>query len=172
MAPLIDGIDFAHFGRAPARFDLDELKALNARTVHLLDFADVAGRLPGGIDAAMWRAIRPNLATVAEAGAWVAIVAGEIAPPPIADVDRAYLAAAAAAAREIAWEGDPWHALTGRLKEATGRKGRALFLPLRVALTGREHGPDMAALLPLIGRERALARLQAGAGIGGATGLS
>ncbi|MDF0752815.1 hypothetical protein NLU14_21555, partial [Marinobacter sp. 71-i] len=58
----------------------------------------------------------------------------------------------------IDWS-DPWPALTGALKQATGRKGRALFLPLRLALTGREHGPDMAALLPLIGKENALARL-------------
>ena len=172
MAPLIAGIDFGHFGRAPARFDLDELKALNARIVHLLDFAQVAARLPEGIDAATWDALRPNLATVAEAGTWLEIVAGEVAPPSVAEDDRPYLAAAAAAARDIAWEGDPWHALTARLKEETGRKGRALFLPLRLALTGREHGPDMAALLPLIGRARAMARLAAGAGIGDAAGLS
>ena len=59
----------------------------------------------------------------------------------------------------IDWAGDPWPALTGALKDATGRKGKSLFLPLRLALTGREHGPDMASLLPLIGRERALERL-------------
>ena len=62
-------------------------------------------------------------------------------------------------AETVDWAADPWHALTAALKEETGRKGKALFLPLRMALTGREHGPDMAALLPIIGRERAIARL-------------
>ena len=63
----------------------------------------------------------------------------------------------------LQWTGDVWHELTGELKQATGRKGKALFLPLRQALTGRDHGPDMAALLPLIGRESAVARLRAAA---------
>lgn len=159
MTPLIAGLDFARFGRAPARFDLDELAALNARMIHLLAFAAVADRLPAGMDAAMWAAIRPNLSTVAEAAEWWPVLAGD---PPAAAIDPAdgdYLAAAAAAARAIDWA-DPWAALTGRLKAETGRKGRALFLPLRQALTGRDHGPDMAALLPIIGRERAIARLE------------
>ena len=68
--------------------------------------------------------------------------------------------AAAAIAATIEWAGDPWHALTAALKEATGRKGKPLFLPLRRALTGRDHGPDMAALLPLIGRDRTIERLR------------
>ena len=76
--------------------------------------------------------------------------------------DREFLAAAHRLAGEIDWTGDPWHALTGALKEATGRKGKPLFLPLRRALTGMDHGPDMAALLPLIGRYRALERLAPG----------
>jgi glutamyl-tRNA synthetase len=158
VAPLIESFDFARFGRAPARFDEAELAAVNTRIVHQLDFTAVADRLPVGMDAAAWAAIRPNLTTVAEAGDWWHVVEGPIAPA-IAGEDRAYLAQAHAAAAEIDWTGDPWHALTGRLKAETGRKGRALFLPLRLALTGRDHGPDMAALLPLIGRERALERL-------------
>lgn len=157
-APLIDSFDFARFGRAPARFDEAELAAINTRIVHQLDFAAVADRLPAGMDAVAWAAIRPNLATVAEAADWWHVVEGPITPA-IDEEDRAYLAEARAAAAAIDWSGDPWHALTGRLKAETGRKGRALFLPLRRALTGRDHGPDMAALLPLIGRARALERL-------------
>jgi len=95
---------------------------------------------------------------VADAVDWWHVVEGPVTPV-IADEDRAYLIQAHAAAAGIDWSADPWHALTGRLKAETGRKGRALFLPLRQALTGRDHGPDMAALLPLIGRERALERL-------------
>lgn len=159
-APLIETFDFARFGRAPARFDEAELAQLNARIVHQLAFAAVADRLPAGMDAAGWEAIRPNLATVAEAADWWAVVEGPVAAVgEPEDVD--FLRAAADAAAAIDWMGDPWHALTGSLKDATGRKGKTLFLPLRRALTGRESGPDMAALLPLIGRERAVARLAA-----------
>ena len=155
-APLIAGFAIGHIGRAPARFDEAELHTVNARIVHQLPFPQVADRLPAGMDAAVWDAVRPNLATVAEAAAWQRVIDGPIE----ATVDDAdYLAVAATVAAEIDWAGDPWHALTGALKERTGRKGKALFLPLRQALTGLDHGPDMAALLPLIGRERAIARL-------------
>jgi len=161
MGPLIAGIDFARFGRAPARFDLDELRGVNARTIHLMPFETVRARLPDAMSEALWLAVRPNLETVSEAAAWLQVTEHDIDPPAIDPADRDYLAAAAEAAAEIAWGEDPWHALTGILKERTGRKGRALFLPLRVALTGQEHGPDMKALLPLIDRERAIARLRA-----------
>ena len=160
-APLIAAFDFARFGRAPARFDEGELAQLNARIVHQLDFAAVADRLPAGMDAAAWDAIRPNLTTVAGAADWWHVVEGPIAAEADPE-DRDFLAAAHRIAATIDWTGDPWHALTGALKDETGRKGKALFLPLRRALTGRDHGPDMAALLPLIGRERALERLSSG----------
>ncbi|HEX8485087.1 glutamate--tRNA ligase [Sphingomonas sp.] len=159
-AALIAGFDFARFGRAPARFDEGELAHLNARVVHALDHADVADRLPAGMGRAEWEAVRPNLTTVAGAAEWWQVIEGPIAPPPAAD-DAGFLAMAAQLAATIDWSADPWHALTAALKEATGRKGKPLFLPLRRALTGRDHGPDMAALLPLIGRDRAIARLGA-----------
>ncbi len=159
-APLIATFDLARFGRAPARFDERELAQVNARIVHQLPFEAVADRLPAGVDAAAWEAVRPNLSTVAEAADWWSVIHGEVAPPPD---DADFLAQAADVARAIDWTGDPWHALTDRLKQETGRKGKALFLPLRRALTGRDHGPDMAALLPLIGRERALQRLDSNA---------
>ncbi|WP_137898410.1 glutamate--tRNA ligase [Sphingomonas sp. 2SG] len=160
-APLIAAFDFARFGRAPARFDEAELAQVNARIVHQLPFDAVADRLPAGMGAAEWDAVRPNLTRVAEAADWWQVIEGPIAAPAFDDETHAYLAQAAAAAEAIDWAGDPWHALTATLKDTTGRKGKALFLPLRQALTGRDHGPDMAALLPLIGRERTLARLSA-----------
>lgn len=158
-APLIANFDFGRFGRAPARFDEDELAQLNARIVHQLGYESVRHRLPAGMSEAGWEAIRPNLSTVAEAADWWQVVEGPVTAP-IAEEDREFLAEAARIAESLDWA-DPWPALTGALKAATGRKGRALFLPLRLALTGREHGPDMAALLPLIGKENALARLRA-----------
>jgi glutamyl-tRNA synthetase len=161
-APLVESFDFGRFGRAPARFDEAELAALNARIVHQLDHAGVADRLPEGMGQSAWEAIRPNLSTVSEAADWWQVVQGPIDSSTLPEDDRAYLARAGEIAATIDWSADPWHALTGALKAETGRKGRALFLPLRLALTGREHGPDMAALLPLIGREAAISRLSAG----------
>ncbi|WP_425228670.1 glutamate--tRNA ligase [Sphingomonas sp.] len=155
---LIDGFAIDHIGRAPARFDEGELHQVNARIVHQLPFDAVAGRLPPGMDATAWAVVRPNLERVTDAADWWRVIEGPIDAAILLE-DRAYLAQAAAAAGAIDWAGDPWHALTGALKGATGRKGKALFLPLRRALTGLDHGPDMAALLPLIGRERAIARL-------------
>ncbi len=155
-AVLLGSFDLSTFGRAPAKFDDAELERLNAAIVHQLPFAEVADRLPDGMDEAGWHAVRPNLSHVGEAGDWWRLVTGPIEQPVFADEDRAYLAAAADALR---WVDDPWHALTAELKERTGRKGKPLFLPLRQALTGMDHGPDMAELLPLIGEDEARARL-------------
>jgi glutamyl-tRNA synthetase len=163
MAPLIESFDFASFGRAPARFDMAELESLNARILHQLPFESVAARLPEGMAEADWTAIRPNLRHVAEAADWWDILHGHVeAAAP--EEDRAFLAQAAAAAAAIDWSESPWSQLTQRLKETSGRSGKPLFHPLRRALTGRDSGPEMAALLPLIGRDEALARLRAAAG--------
>ena len=160
-AALIAGFDFARFGRAPARFDEAELAQLNAKVIHQLDHDAVADRLPAGMGPAGWEAVRPNLHTVAEAAEWQQVIDGPV-EAVAADEDLGFLALAAGILPTLEWAVDPWHALTAALKDATGRKGRTLFLPLRRALTGRDHGPDMATLLPLIGRERALERLGGG----------
>jgi len=157
---LIETFDFATFGRAPARFDLDELTQLNARIVHLLPFETVAGRLPDGMGPDDWAAIRPNLKAVAEAADWWDILHGHVEAKAAAE-DRPLLEAAAEALDSIDWNEAPWPQLVSRLKEQTGRTGKALFRPLRLALTGRESGPEMAALLPLVGRDEATARLRA-----------
>ncbi|HEX8446224.1 MAG TPA: glutamate--tRNA ligase [Sphingomonas sp.] len=162
-AVLAATLDFTKFGRAPARFDFDELTAVNARIVHQLPFAAVEERVPATMGVPGWNAIRPNLTKVSDAAAWWDVVEGAVAVT-MPDEDRAFCAVAADRAAEIDWAGDPWHALTDRLKTETGRRGRALFHPLRLALTGLDSGPDMAALLPLIGRERAVQRLQVAAG--------
>ncbi|MFN4356926.1 glutamate--tRNA ligase [Sphingopyxis alaskensis] len=164
LAPLVASIDFARFGRAPARFDEAELALLNQKILHHIDHAAVADRLPAAIDEARWKAIRPNLTTVAEAADWLAVFDGPFVPTETEAADRPVLRAAAKAALDIDWSADPWHALTAAVKEATGAKGRALFLPLRRALTGRDHGPDMAELLPLIAKEAAIARLTSAGG--------
>ncbi len=154
---LLDTFDLATFGRAPARFDEAELERLNAALVHQMEYAAVADRLPAGMDEAGWHAVRPNLSHVAEAADWWGLVTGPIEQRQFSDEDRAYLAEAT---RLLKWGEDPWHTLTAALKEVTGRKGKLLFLPLRQALTGMDHGPDMAELLPLIGEVEARARLE------------
>ncbi len=159
-AALAEAFDLSRFGRAPARFDEAELHRVNAALVHRLPYVRVARLLPEGMGETAWEAIRPNLAHIGEAADWWQVVTGPLPAPALEPDDKAYLAQAAAVLED--GEAD-WKALTAALKDATGRKGKALFLPLRQALTGMEHGPDMAALLPLIGREEALRRLGAAA---------
>lgn len=156
-AALVASFDLSTFGRAPARFDEAELERVNAGIVHQLTFAEVQHRLPAGMGEEGWLAIRPNLAHLGEAAEWWQVVTGPIEAAEFSDEDRAFLAEAA---RLLAWGEDPWPALTNALKEATGRKGKPLFHPLRLALTGRDSGPDMKALLPLIGEAEARARLE------------
>ena len=157
--PLIGSFDFSTFGRAPARFDMEELAALNARIVHQLDYKQARDRLPQGMDEAAWTVIRPNLHNVAEAADWWHIVEGPVAHRASED-DRAFVAEAAEAAEAIDWDDAPWRALTAALKARTGRSGKGLFLPLRQALTGRDSGPEMAPLLLLIGKEQSVRRLR------------
>lgn len=159
-AVLTGSFDLASFGRAPARFDEADLERINAAIVHALPFEAVRERLPAGMDATGWHAVQPNLARVSEAEEWWRLVTGPIMQPEFTPEDRAYLAEAA---RLLAWGDDPWSALTAALKETTGRKGKALFLPLRQALTGMSHGPDMGELLPLIGEDEVRMRLTSAA---------
>jgi len=152
--------DFAKIGRAPAHFDPAELAHLNVRFIHGLDYAAVAGRLldmgVGGGEA-FWQAVKPNLARLADAADWWRVVGGPI--PGIVE-DRALTDEAASLLPPEPWSEDTWPRWTRAVETATGAKGRALFHPLRLALTGRDHGPEMKKLLPLIGRAKASARLK------------
>ena len=149
-------LDFARFNRAPPRFDEQELWQLNAKRVHGLGFEAVADRVPG-IDAALWEAVRSNLRRVEEAKDWLVVRDGPLSP---VIEDAGFCAEAAALLPPEPFDGAAWKRWTEAVKAATGRKGKALFHPLRLALTARESGPEMAALLPLIGRDRAQRRLK------------
>ncbi len=164
-AKLLETFDLSTFGRAPAKFDDADLDRINSAIVHAMDFDAAKDRLPEGMDEAGWHAVRPNISTISEVGDWWRLVTGPIESCEFSDEDRAFLSHAASI-MNAAFEADdaPWAALTSALKEATGRKGKALFLPLRQALTGMNHGPDMGELLPLIGKEVAHARLVQAAG--------
>lgn len=152
-------VDLAHVSRAPAKFDEHELESLSARTLHQLPFDAVSDRLGAlGIAAGepFWLAVRGNLAKLAEAQAWWQVVRGPIAP---VITDTGFAASAAALLPAEPFDATTWKSWTQAVGAATGAKGKALFMPLRQALTGLEHGPELAALLPLIGRDKALKRL-------------
>ncbi|NWG47008.1 MAG: glutamate--tRNA ligase [Alphaproteobacteria bacterium] len=159
LEALAEAFDLEKLGRAPARFDPAELAMLNARLVHDMPYEAVAERLHGlgiGDGEAFWEAIRENIGKVEEAREWWAVVAGPVTP---VIPDPGFAARAA----ELLPEGEltpaSWKPWVDAIKAATGAKGRALFMPLRQALTGREHGPEMEKLIALIGRKRVLARL-------------
>lgn len=158
-------IELKRLSRAPARIDMDELSALSTKTVHGLDYDAVASRLAAlgvGGGGAFWETVRGNLRVVGEAEDWWRIACSDdIASPPAAD-DAAMIAEAARLLPQEPWDGSTWRDWTMAVAAATGRKGRALFAPLRLVLTGEPGGPELARLLPFIGRERALRRLKAG----------
>jgi glutamyl-tRNA synthetase len=153
--------DLSHVSRGAARFDENELATLSARTLHAMAFTDVAGRLEGegvfGTKAqAFWLAVRGNLETFSDVRIWWHVVEQAI-DPIIEDAD--YCRAALALLPDEPFDAQTWSGWTGAIKEQTGRKGKMLFHPLRLALTGKESGPELAQLLPLLGRLKAAARL-------------
>lgn len=157
---LADEFAFEKIGRAPARFDPEELKRVNAAVLHQLDYTAVKDRL-AKLEAdkgeGFWNAIRANIQLLPEARQWAHIVDGPIEPfVP----DAAFAAAALEVLPKGAYDGATWGAFVNAVKEKTGAKGKGLFMPLRQALTGLDHGPEMAALFPLIGEDRARKRLQ------------
>ncbi len=158
MAELAELFDLAHVSRAPARFDEAELAQLSARTLHALPYATVADRLAalGSGGEGFWLAVRGNLARIEEALDWWRIVNGPVTP--VID-DESVVKAAAETLPAGPLEASVWKPWTDAVKAATGAKGKALFMPLRLALTGRDHGPELGPLLPFMGRERILARL-------------
>ena len=159
LSELSETFDLGKLSRSPSRFDTAELDALNAKLLHGLPYAAVAAKLKalnadGG--ETVWLAVRGNLGRLTDVATWQHIIAGPITPV----IENAEFAKAAAALLPTEpWTVETWGAWTNAVKTATGAKGRALFHPLRMALTGLENGPELKVLLPLIGRTRALARL-------------
>ena len=157
---LLEGFDLGKLSRSPARFDPEELKRVNAKLLHTMPYIEAKKRLEamgadGGED--FWNAVRPNLERLADAKAWAALVEGPVTPV-IEEPD--YAEAAAQHLPEGELTEASWGEWTNALKAATGRKGKQLFMPLRLMLTGEPRGPEMAVLLPLIGRETVLKRLK------------
>ena len=159
MRDIVDGFDLSRFGRATAKFDPAELSQVNARIVQQLGFDDVGDRLAGlGVAGgeAFWIAVRDNLSTVAEAAEWWQVCTAPTAPV----IEAAAVTDAAADLLPDEVSAEIWQGWTKAVAEATGAKGRGLFMPLRLALTGRQKGPEIAPLLAFIGRDRIMARLR------------
>ena len=164
MNELAERFDPAATSKSAAKFDPDELFVLNRTLLHKMPFAEARDRLmvlgvSGDKAEAFWLAVRGNLDTLADAANWWRILGeGPQEPPEFSSEDRAFLEQAFELLPEEPWSGTVWKDWTGKVREATGRKGKALFMPLRLALTGQPSGPELADLLPLLGREGTLAR--------------
>ena len=158
---IIDSFDIGKFGRAMANYDPQEMERLNEKLLHQLPFADVQNELAklgiAGIDEDFWEQIKPNIARLPEVKDW-----WEMLHTPITPVieDAEFTQAAAECLPDGEWSAERWGEFVEAVKGKTGRKGKQLFMPLRLALTGREDGPELPTLFALLGRERTEKRLK------------
>ncbi len=157
---LAQGFDFEKFSRGSPKFDMDELLRLNAKILHATPFEAVNVRLAQmgmpELDEDFWLTARSNIEKLSDMREWWRVANGPVEP---VIHDTAFIKAAADCLPPAPWTRDTWKQWSDAVKAATGRKGKDLFMPLRLALTGMDHGPELAALLPLIGPEKTRARL-------------
>lgn len=162
---LLDSFDLSRFGKASPHFDAADLERLTARLFHNWDWNETLRRkltaqgLPE-VGSVIWEAVRTNLSRLDEITDWQAVIKGPI--DPIRREEDAFYQQAVSLLPPLPWDDRDriWKDWTQQIKSLSGRSGKALFLPLRLALTGREAGPEMHILLPLIGRDKAIARLR------------
>ena len=157
---LIDGFDLSHFGAAPTKLDIEDLTPMTARVVQGLAAGEVdaelaAAGVPGDLRDAYWTAVRGNVGTRPEAGAWWPVFAGATAPV-VDEEDRDFVAQALGLLGEPPYSAETWSDWTNAVKDATGRKGKQLFMPLRLAVTGQPRGPEMTDVMPLLQKKPAL----------------
>ena len=159
MNAVVEMFDISKLSRAPARFDPEELKTINAKLLHESDYASVEKRLNElGVDAnqEFWDTVKENVSVLKDAKLWWDVVKGDMVP---VIEDTQFCNKAAELVPEGDWDETTWKTWTDAIKAETGAKGKSLFMPLRLALTGQKHGPDMTSFILLIGRERCLERL-------------
>ena len=157
---LADGFDLGHFGSAPTKFDEGDLYPLTARILHETPYADMAAEIAGlGVPEAIapdfWEVARANITTKADLPGWWAVFR-DGGVPVVEEEDRAFVAEAFAMLPDPPYDGEAWGSWTNAVKEATGRKGKGLFMPLRKAVTGREKGPEMADVMRLLQKKPTL----------------
>ena len=164
LKPLIDAFDFSKFSRSTPKFDPDELIRLNAKILHETPFDAIKDRLSDmgitNIDENFWNAVRPNIEKLEDTKTWWDMTNDALTTIIDAD-DKDFITQAATMLPDAPWDETTWKAWVGKIKEGTDRKGKNLFMPLRKALTGMEHGPELANLLPLLGPEKTKKRLAA-----------
>lgn len=157
---LVQDFSLDKVSHGTPKFEVAELQALSARILHQMDYAAVKERLAelglGAVDAAFWQAVRPNIALLSEVKDWWQVARGPVTPQ-ITDAD--FAAAALATLPAEPWDTATWGAWTAAVKAKTGKSGKDLFMPLRLALTGQTHGPELKLLLPQIGAARVRSRL-------------
>jgi glutamyl-tRNA synthetase len=151
---IIDGFDVTRFGSAPTKFDEADLGPLSARVIGALPYAAMADDLramgvPDSLAERFWEVVRENIETRAEATDWWALFR-DGATPVVADDDKDFVAEAFGLLPEPPYTPETWGSWTAAVKEATGRKGKSLFMPLRLAVTGRQRGPEMADVMTLL----------------------
>ena len=154
IAEVVDNFDLSKFGSAPTKFDAEDLVPLTARHLATLGSNDVADVLtsagvPDDIAEPFWNVVRDNITNLDEVANWWKLFR-DGATPLVADEDRAFVAEAFAMLPSLPYDADTWSTWTATVKEATGRKGKGLFMPLRKAVTGLERGPEMADVMPLL----------------------
>lgn len=169
LQELIAQFSLNDFSRSPPRFDAAQLLGLNRKLLHHLSYDAVKDDLPAGAGAAFWETVRGNLDLLTEARRWWDVVQGHIITPEL-PVESRQVVEAALSLIPADFTQESWKSWAGAVSAATGAKGKALYQPLRLALTGEEHGPEMAPLLGLIGVERAQQRLVACVAASGSTG--
>lgn len=154
LADLVADFDISTYSKAPATYNPDDLVRLNQKLVSQMTFEDVKGRAK--IDQTFWEAIKHNISNISEVDSWVEILNHSHTPKP-EDVELLTKAAECLPAEECTV--DTYGKWMDALKQKTDRKGKELFMPLRLALTGKENGPELKAILPILGREKVLERL-------------
>lgn len=157
LAQLVDEFDIHKFGKNQTFYDADDLDRLTEKLLHELSYEQVKEKINAPIDEAFWQAVQGNITRLGEVATWYALCHEPLTP--IID-DAEFLSQAAELLPEGEWGEGTWSEWTNAVKDKTGRKGKELFMPIRKALTAMDHGPELKALLPLIGRNTALKRLQ------------
>ncbi|MEO0938355.1 MAG: glutamate--tRNA ligase [Pseudomonadota bacterium] len=156
MDGLLESFEVSQFGTAPTKFDVEDLYPLTGRYLAGLDLSDVAEEVaalgvPEALQAQFWAVVRENIRTLHDMAGWWDMMQNGVEPAHEAE-DEAFIRDAVALLPARPWDPETWGAWTAAVKEATGRKGKGLFMPLRLALTGQARGPEMAALMPLLAR--------------------
>ncbi|PUB14201.1 glutamate--tRNA ligase [Yoonia sediminilitoris] len=151
---VVDNFDISKFGSAPTKFDAEDLKPLTARYLGTLSHQDVADVLtsagvPDALHEPFWEVVRDNIGTLDDVAGWWALFR-DGATPLVAEEDKDFIAKALFLLDNPPYNPDTWAHWTQLVKEETGRKGKALFMPLRKAVTGLERGPEMADVMPLL----------------------